>query len=756
MLIVVLVPLMAALGFAGLRIDDALAHADEYSTVERIAGTSRTGSSLIQALVDERDLAVDPKAKDRPGLTDKSGRATTDRWAEEFLKQLSELPSGTNMERQRTVTGAALDNLAKLRALSDSGGSRAEVEHGYGGIVVSVASLYNQVGGIGESARAAGWTLYTIALDNVMLTSQRSVLSDAASTTQGRLTPGQQGNLLASQLVRDIVAMEFGLYATQDEVEAYRNITGNERARKVVQAIQSLGGSNTQVALDKVLPATWYQDFTDMSTHLSELRANVENRIVAAASEQKRQARQQVVTDALLAGAVLLVAALLAFMTSRHLVHGLRALRRAAVTVARDHLPEVTARLSRGEPLPTALEGKVVGVRTRDEIGDVARAFNQVYLEAVRLARRQVALRDDVNLLFQNLSRRNQALVQRQLALITELEHSEREPEELTRLFHLDHLATRIRRNSENLLVLAGAEVSAERRETTALLAVVRTAASEIEEYQRVAYRELPDTGVVGYAADDLVHLVAELLDNAASFSGPDTWVQVSGRLLPDGRVLLEIRDQGIGMTEDGLADAAEVLAQTDGNRVDLSRTLGLYVVGALARKHGVTVRLHPNEPVGLSVALVLPPEILGTPTGSDTPPAAPSAARPAAPAASTASAAPAAPMAPMAPAAQPAPEPVTEPVPVARRTAQSAPEPAPEAPSAPGRTTPDPRTDAGLPLRTRRARAGTLDGNGPAVPPVPTAGTITHPDPAEMRRRMRVLSQGIADADTQDRGTHG
>ncbi|GAA3286506.1 sensor histidine kinase [Streptomyces lavendulae] len=241
----------------------------------------------------------------------------------------------------------------------------------------------------------------------------------------------------------------------------------------------------------------------------------------------------------------------------------------------------------------------------------MARAFDRVHLEAVRLARQQASVREEVNQLFRNLSRRNQGLVQRQLAVITELDGREQAPDELARLFRLDHLATRIRRNSENLLVLAGAEISAERRQSTGLLALVRTAASEIEEYQRVTYRAIPSVGIVGYAADDLVHLIAELLDNATSFSRPDTWVVVSGQRVPDGRGLLEIRDSGTGIGEEQLADARAALHRGPGDRADLGESMGLYVIGALARKHTVDVRLHANSPAGLVAVLVLPPSLV-------------------------------------------------------------------------------------------------------------------------------------------------
>ncbi|MFD7033396.1 nitrate- and nitrite sensing domain-containing protein [Streptomyces sp. NPDC059917] len=616
MLIVVLVPLLAAMGFAGLRIKDALDVADTYAGTEQIAKTSRTGTKLIAALARERDLAVDPQASTREGgkkAGDEKGRAETDAQAHRFLQEIGRLPGHTGMERQRKVTTAGVDSLVDLRKLSDSGSADpAQVEHGYGGVIVSIASLYNQVGGIGEQARGAGWTLYTIALNKAMVTSQRSVLSSA--TTTGVLTTGQLGNIVSAQLVRDITAMEFGLYAQPAEAAEFQRILGSDRALALSASLQklSVSAATGQLTVAKVgLPKTWYEDLTRADGELTQLQEKVEQRVLAEAAAQKETAHDQVVTDLVIAVVVLLLATLLVLATSRHLVRGLGWLRRSAVSVADEHLPEVTRHLNAGSPLPAALEGKVLAPRTRDEIGDVGRAFDRVYLEAVGLARQQAAMREEVNQLFQNLSRRNQGLVQRQLAVITELEGAEHSPDGLARLFHLDHLATQIRRNSENLLVLAGAEITAERRETTELLAVVRTAASEIEEYQRVTYRAVPPLGVVGYAADDLVHLVAELLDNAASFSSPDTWVVVSGQRMPDGRLLLEIRDQGIGMSAEQLATADDVLRQQAGRRNNLSESMGLYVVGALARKHAVDVRLYANTPAGLVAALVLPESLL-------------------------------------------------------------------------------------------------------------------------------------------------
>ena len=180
-----------------------------------------------------------------------------------------------------------------------------------------------------------------------------------------------------------------------------------------------------------------------------------------------------------------------------------------------------------------------------DEIGEVARAFDQVHREALRLAANEAALRGNVNAMFVNLSRRSQSLVERQIRLIDDLEQGEQDSERLANLFQMDHLATRMRRNSENLLVLAGHEVSRRWNQPVALVDVLRAAVSEIEQYERVSLNVQPGIAVRGQAVNDVVHLVAELVENATSFSSAETPVTVSGHLLNSGGVLLDISDQG-------------------------------------------------------------------------------------------------------------------------------------------------------------------------------------------------------------------
>ena len=219
--------------------------------------------------------------------------------------------------------------------------------------------------------------------------------------------------------------------------------------------------------------------------------------------------------------------------------------------------PDVTA-----EPVP---------LRTRDEVGQVARAFDAVHGQALRLAADQAALQSNVSSMFVNLSRRSQALVERQLQLIEQLESNEQDPDQLSNLFQLDHLATRMRRNSENLLVLAGTDLAKRNVAAVPLVDVLRAAVSEIEQYQRIVVQPPPPSTVVGRATSDVVHLLAELLDNATNFSPPDSQVVMSSMRNPDGSIMVEIADRGVGMNELELDDANRRLTTLRRRSVDVA-----------------------------------------------------------------------------------------------------------------------------------------------------------------------------------------
>ena len=233
-----------------------------------------------------------------------------------------------------------------------------------------------------------------------------------------------------------------------------------------------------------------------------------------------------------------------------------------------------------------------VPLHTRDEVGQVARAFDTVHGQALKLAADQAALQSNVSSMFVNLSRRSQALVERQLQLIEQLESNEQDPDQLSNLFQLDHLATRMRRNSENLLVLAGTDLAKRNVAPVPLVDVLRAAVSEIEQYQRIVVQAPPQATVVGRATSDVIHLLAELLDNATNFSPPDSQVVMSSLRAQDGSIVVEIADSGVGMLDHELTDANRRLSTPSAVDVSASRRMGLFVVGRLGARHGITVHL--------------------------------------------------------------------------------------------------------------------------------------------------------------------
>ncbi len=308
---------------------------------------------------------------------------------------------------------------------------------------------------------------------------------------------------------------------------------------------------------------------------------------------------------------VLVIALLFTVVVGRSMVRPLRRLRAGALEVAGVGLPETVRRMSEADSDNISIDVQPIDVDSFDEIGEVARAFDQVHREALRLAANEAALRGNVNAMFVNLSRRSQSLVERQIKLIDELEQGEQDSERLGNLFQMDHLATRMRRNSENLLVLAGHESARRWNQPVPLVDVLRAAVSEIEQYERVTLNVQPGIAVRGLAVNDVVHLIAELAENATSFSSADTPVNVSGHLLNSGGVLLDITDLGVGMGSEEMAHANWRLDNPPVVDVAVSRRMGLFVVARLAARHGIRVRLRPASAVGLTALVWLPDEVV-------------------------------------------------------------------------------------------------------------------------------------------------
>ncbi|RKT16561.1 histidine kinase/DNA gyrase B/HSP90-like ATPase [Streptomyces sp. 1114.5] len=291
----------------------------------------------------------------------------------------------------------------------------------------------------------------------------------------------------------------------------------------------------------------------------------------------------------------------------------LRELREAAERITGTHLPELLRTITT-DRLPEqggSLTLPSVGLHGRDDVGRLARCFDTLHHGLATLAAEQALRFDTTNTVFTTLSRRTAGLVQRQLSLLDELERSEPEQEQLDGLFELDHLATRMRRNCENMLILAGEESGRRWKRPVPLVDVFRAAAGEVDQYQRIDIAAVPEIEVVGAAVTDLVHLLAELLENAASYSHPGTTVQVTARALPDGQVMVGVLDEGIGIAFDEVVALNDRLAHPAPVDLSVSRRTGLFVVGRLAGRHGVRVWLTPAETGGVIASVVLPAELV-------------------------------------------------------------------------------------------------------------------------------------------------
>ncbi|MFI6044992.1 nitrate- and nitrite sensing domain-containing protein [Nocardia sp. NPDC051321] len=314
-------------------------------------------------------------------------------------------------------------------------------------------------------------------------------------------------------------------------------------------------------------------------------------------------------------GGVLLVsiaAFLIALVLANRIIRRLKRLRKQTFAMADERLPETMRRLNAGETIDPAAETPVLDFG-HDEIGQVARAFQHAHAAAIGAAVAEARTREGVKAVFLNIAHRSQIVVHRQLEILDEAEQRQEDPVLLDTLFRLDHLATRERRNAENLTILGGGQPGRQWRNPVPLMDLVRSSVGETLDYARVRVSRLPQVHVVGTVVADLIHLLAELVDNATAFSPPQSRVEVSGNVVGKG-VVTEISDQGMGMPDAELARLNEMLrTPPDFGVAALSADsrLGLFVVAQLAVRHGVTVRLSESDYGGIKAIVLIPSALI-------------------------------------------------------------------------------------------------------------------------------------------------
>ncbi|MGQ4512569.1 nitrate- and nitrite sensing domain-containing protein [Streptomyces sp. DW26H14] len=648
---ILLLPVLVGLVMGGFQVKGSVHTWHEARDAEHTARVVRAASDYSQALLNERDLTAQPLLtghRDDPLVS--RTRAATDRAKKRFDAAASTMPDEPRLKHRLSLFRAVEPKLARLRASaytdaietpdkSDGHGGPVATQEGYVQVQHSLMEFSNELGLGTGNITSYGRTLYAIQLAKAAESLQRSIglellvrpnpkpdirsgqlvaLNSYAYLEGISVEEYQSGGTAAdtarlTAVMKKVAAQDPPKGSVPADVTPPRS-TGGSVLDGMAAAIGS-GKSPKDLKAEGITPATWMAASTAKFDGYTTIEKGLVAKAVTDAGDIASNARRTAILNGAGVLLALLVAFVIAALMARQMSHAMRALRTAAFGIAEQRLPLMVDQLSRSGPnaRPEQLATRVapIPVDSRDEIGEVARAFDQVHREAVRLAAEQAMLRGNVNAIFTNLSRRNQSLIEGQLTLITELENHEGEPEQLENLFKLDHLATRMRRNGENLLVLAGEEPGHRWNQPVSLVDVLRAACSEVEAYERIELAGLPETEIHGQAVTDLVHLLAELLENATTFSSPQTRVRVTATRLPDSRLMIEIHDRGIGLTAEDFAEINHKLANPPTVDVAVSQRMGLFVVGRLADRHGIRVQLRPSGEQAGTTSLVMLPDAI-------------------------------------------------------------------------------------------------------------------------------------------------
>ncbi|WP_433918115.1 sensor histidine kinase [Streptomyces canus] len=518
-----------------------------------------------------------------------------------------ELPAGVAQRLETFVTGAEQLRSVRTAVLDRSAGW----DETYGRYTRTIAGAF-AVGGaltgiqdadLGSDARVllefsrAGESL---AQEDVVLASAR--LSGVLAGERLRLFTGAVDTRRA--LTEGAVADLRGSDRT-----AWRKVAGSGAYATVTAAEdRTLAAAPGTRAVEATPQGTWQAAHTRVQSGMRTVEQAAGSGVAHRADPFTRGLLTPAGAAVLLGLMAVAASLVISVRIGRGLVVELVSLRNSALEIARRKLPEAMGRLRAGDEIDIQSEAPP-GPPAEDEAGQVAEALTTVHRAALRAAVERAELASGISGVFVNLARRSQVLVHRQLSLLDSMERRSDDPNELSDLFRLDHLTTRMRRHAESLIILSGAAPGRAWRMPVSLTNVVRAAVSEVEDYARVEVRQLPDASVVGAAVADLTHLLAEIIENAAQFSPPHTRVRVTGEPVGNGYAV-EVEDRGLGMGKETLAEANRRIEQSEALDLFDSDRLGLFVVSRLAARHGIKVHLR-TSPYGGTTAVVLLPTAL-------------------------------------------------------------------------------------------------------------------------------------------------
>jgi signal transduction histidine kinase len=620
--LILVFPLLAIVTLAGLNVASATSAATSAERARQLVVLGTRLADLAEQLQNERAAAalVFAAGTDAAPMDEYRQRiAASDTASQRFSEQRrrSSPPEASRSALSRIDSEITGFQQVRQQVLSGPEAMASVVALRYRGVIADLLRLgeaLSQVdGATGVAARLRATAALGKAAEALGLT-QTTVVRALAT---GQITPAVQNEIIASDADLVQAIDEFNSLAPSEWISRYHKVMAGpevinaERLHGIVALVQP--GAVPELGTDA---KGWVSAVRARIRLLHALEADLTSELVAEIGRQRDDARRDIGLLAGGGGVAILCMIVLGVIVARSLTQSLTGLRATAEAMAKTRLPEMVARVSEGasdldgtQRLVTQM-AEPIPVLGQDEVGQVAAAFNAVTASAVRLAGEQAALRGGVRAIFNSLSRRSQRRLNTVMTSIDTLQAKETDPDQLAQLFQLDHAATGLRRLTAGLQVLAGGRAGLPRPQPVVLADVLRSAQSEIDQYQRIDLGAFDDdVRLRGETVEEVIHLLAELLDNAARFSAPDTLVVVDARRVGD-RLHLQITDKGKGMTEAQLEAARERLASPHRLDVRAAQQMGLPVVAAIADRLGIAVELRPARPQGTRVDLTLPPDL--------------------------------------------------------------------------------------------------------------------------------------------------
>jgi hypothetical protein len=619
--VALVVPLLALAGLSALLVGEQVNAADAATRSQTAAQLTIRVNTLLRDLAEERYesssyIGSGYLVKQAETL---ASRGPVDRAYAAVQDAARSLAKGTRLTTAVAAAETQTDTLPALRRAMDAhtlrpGPANSGANPGtiaYDGIVRSWLAVTAAQNGVGTSDTQVARTVDALtAISNVAEQAAQQRGDVSLVLFLRRLDPANFGAIREASGAETAWLGQFDTSAAPAQLQLYQEVVGpvvdpvNQLQDRAVTEAQT--NQKIDVSGDQWLSAVDAQ-ITALNNVQSQITTDLDNRSSTLAGDAETRAWLAGILAALVMALTIAVSVIIA----RRLARQLHALREDALDIAEHRLPAVTTAIRERRPVDATL-GSAAGDQhdSHDEIGDVGRSLREVYAAAVASAT-EVAAQHSLSASMRNLARRSQTLIHRQLKLITDLERDQQDPDMLDRLFRLDHLATRMRREVEGQIALSGGRPSRVFRSPVKLVDALRAAVAEVEAYTRVEVVVTADDRLVGPVVGDVIHLLAELVENATQMSPENTVVTVTGSTVGTG-IAVEIADRGIGIQPSVMAEFNDRLADPPPfNPEKQGDKLGLWVVANLAARHGIDVRLTRSAYGGVTAVVLLPAELL-------------------------------------------------------------------------------------------------------------------------------------------------